>query len=79
VLFLSPIFFPTESLPEGFQPIVERFTPLGPILPSSKRLLFLGEMPDWSALGFYTLGAALVFWLGWTVYGRLAKGFADVV
>lgn len=79
VLFLSPIFFPTESLPENFQPIVERFTPLGPILPSSKRLLFLGELPDWSALGFYTLGASLVFAFGWFVYGRLARGFADVV
>lgn len=79
VLFLSPIFFPTSSLPSSIRPIVDKWTPLGAVLPSSKRLLFLGELPDLSVMALYSIGSVIVFAFGWFVYGRAAQGFADVV
>lgn len=78
-LFLSPIFYPLDALPEGLQPVIEFATPLGLILPASKELLFLGDVPDLLALAGYTAVAAIMFVSGWFVYGFASKGFSDVV
>ena len=79
ILFLSPIFFPASSLPASVQPWVENFGPLSVPLAASKDLLFLGEIPDLSSFMWYSLGSAIVFILGWRIYGLASKGFADVV
>jgi lipopolysaccharide transport system permease protein len=78
-LFLSPIFYPLESLPTGLQSIVEYATPLGLILPASKELLFLGQVPALLPLLGYAVAAAAIFMVGWMLYGVAAKGFSDVV
>ena len=79
ILFLSPIFFPSSSLPASVQPLVENLGPLSVPLTASKDLLFLGEIPDLSSLMWYSLGSAIVFILGWRIYGLASRGFADVV
>jgi len=78
-LFLSPIFYPLESLPTALQPIVEFATPLGVILPASKELLFLGQVPSLLPLLGYALAATALFMAGWWLYGVASRGFSDVV
>ncbi len=78
-LFLSPIFYPLEGLPEGLRPFVEFLTPLGLILPASKDLLFLGQIPPLVPLLGYAVVALAMLISGWFVYGVASKGFSDVV
>ncbi len=79
ILFLSPIFFASSALPSSVQPLVENVGPLSVPLTASKDLLFLGELPDLSSFMWYSVGAGLVFIVGWKIYGLAARGFADVV
>lgn len=78
-LFLSPIFYPIEGLPERMRSVVEYATPLGLILPASKKLLFLGELPAVLPLLGYSFAAAAILLIGSFVYGLAARGFSDVV
>ncbi|MGI9051850.1 MAG: ABC transporter permease [Ilumatobacteraceae bacterium] len=78
-LFLSPIFYPLDELPPNIRGAMEYLTPLGIILPASKKLLFLGEIPSlWPLVG-YAIVAVVVFVIGWSVYGVASRGFSDVV
>ena len=79
VLFLSPVFYPEDALPEALRPIVLALSPIGVVLPASKDLLFYGEIPPALPLVAYTAYACTVLALGWWVYGKASRGFADVV
>jgi lipopolysaccharide transport system permease protein len=78
LLFLSPIFYPAEALPEAFRPFLYA-NPLTLIIEQSRAVLLWGQMPDFSALLFYTIGAALVCLLGHRFFAFTRPGFADVV
>ena len=79
LFFLSPIFYPGSRLPSGLAALSEKFTPVGHVIVTSRRLLFVGELPLWRPTLLYCAGALLVFAFGWFVYGQAAKGFGDVV
>jgi lipopolysaccharide transport system permease protein len=79
VLFLSPVFYPETALPAALQPLVMLLSPIGVILPASKDLLFYGVMPDVLPLMIYSAVAVLLLISGYWVYGKAARGFADVV
>lgn len=79
VLFVSPIFFPPERLPEQVRHVSDWISPLVIPLTASKQLLFVGEFPDWAALGGYTAVAVALSVVGWKVYGVASRGFGDVV
>ena len=77
-MYLTPIFYPEETIPEGFRWLV-KFNPMAPLIRSYRRILLDGQMPDWSGLGF-TLGFAVVcFLFGYWWFERTKKAFADVI
>jgi len=78
LLFLSPVFFPLSSLPEKYRSLVA-LNPLSLIIEQAREVAIWGRMPDWSALGLYTLGACLVCWAGFWWFQKTRKGFADVL
>jgi lipopolysaccharide transport system permease protein len=79
ILFVSPIFFPPDRLPETMQSIVRWCTPLVQPLEASKDVLFLGEIPDAASSLLYSVAALVTFAVGWAIYGSASRGFADVV
>ena len=78
LLFVSPIFFPLDALPEAFRPLFLA-NPLTFVIEQSRGLLIWGTGPDWRALGFYYLLAFAVAWAGFYAFQRMRKGFADVI
>jgi ABC-type polysaccharide/polyol phosphate export permease len=42
-------------------------------------VLAVGSAPDWGLLGLSTLSATIVFLLGFRVFKRLEREFADIV
>ncbi|WP_116473693.1 ABC transporter permease [Zobellella maritima] len=78
LMFLSPIFYPAEALPEAYRKFIY-LNPLTIVIEQARDLLFWGRYPDWSILSAYTVVAALMAWLGFVWFQKTRKGFADVL
>lgn len=78
MLFVSPIFFPIERMPESLRGLVY-LNPISVIVDAVRAVVLFGEMPDWSALGLYTITALIVAQLGFWWFQRTRRGFADAL
>jgi lipopolysaccharide transport system permease protein len=78
LMFLSPIFYSGESLPEQYRQFL-LINPLTPAIEQARDVLFWGRVPDMATYLVYLLGAALVAWLGFVWFQKTRKGFADVL
>jgi len=77
-MFLSPLFYPVTAIPEKFRPLFY-LNPLTMLMGQARKVLILGELPDWTSLGIYTLGALAFAWFGFWWFQRTRRGFADVI
>jgi len=78
LMFLSPIFFPASALPESFRGYLF-LNPLTFIIEQARRVLVIGELPDWQGLGFCFLIYGVFSWVGFAWFQKTRKGFADVL
>lgn len=78
MLFLSPIFFSIEALPEWIRPFI-RLNPITVPVEQARDVAIFGRIPDWSMLALYALVAAAIAWLGYAFFQKTRKGFADVL
>lgn len=78
LMFLSPIFYPASALPEKYQHLL-MLNPLTPAIEYARDILFWGKLPDFTVLGIYFAGSALIAWLGFAWFQKTRKGFADVI
>ncbi|WP_239502974.1 ABC transporter permease [Stenotrophomonas maltophilia] len=78
LFFLSPIVYPTSSLPEQFRAWIW-FSPITYPVEQARKLLIFGEIPELSGW-FITMAAALVLLsVAFYVYQKTRRGFADVL
>lgn len=78
MLFLGPIFYSLEDVPEEYR----AFMYINPItfpVSQMRRLIMEEQMLDWAGLGKYVLVSLVIFYLGYFVFNRLRRGFADVL
>jgi len=78
LLFLSPIFYPVEAIPEKLRRFIY-LNPMTYIIEETRAVMILGDLPDWKALVWYFLGSLGCMWLGWIWFQMTRKGFADVI
>lgn len=78
MLFLSPVFYPLEAIPEDVRGIVA-LNPLGGTVEQVRRVLLFGQAPDWGLLGAQWSIAGLVAAAGYGWFRMLRRGFADVL
>lgn len=78
LLFVSPVFFPLSAIPEQFQFLV-LLNPLTFIIEQARSVLLFGQWPDITGLAIYTAISVMVMWLGFFVFQKMRKGFADVL
>lgn len=78
LVFLAPVMYPREAAPEAVRDWM-LLNPLTVPVEQVRRVLFLGEWPDATALGLYAAVALVVYFAGFAVFRRLMKGFADVL
>lgn len=78
LMFLSPIFYPIEALPEDFR-IYIYLNPLAFMMNQLRAITLFGELPDFGGLAMVTgVMFALFLFSGWW-FNKVKKGFADVV
>lgn len=78
LMFLSPVFYPVEAVPENFQAIMH-LNPLTYIIEDTRNVMIWGKSLDWFQWGFWTAISALIAWLGYAWFQKTRKGFADVL
>ncbi|SCZ75398.1 MULTISPECIES: ABC transporter permease [unclassified Pseudomonas] len=78
MMFLSPIFYSIDVLPEEYRPFFMA-NPLTPIIEQTRNVLFFGISPNFSILAVYFLGSILIGWTGFICFQKTRKGFADVL
>lgn len=77
-MFLSPLFYPIDAIPERFRTLFY-LNPLTLLIGEARKVSVLGEFPDWIGLGMYTIGALLFAAFGFWFFQRLKPGFSDVL
>lgn len=78
MMFLSPIFFPVQSLPTAVQSWVV-LNPLATPITLTHVVLLDGRWPDWSLWATHTAACLIVALAGAAFFRAVRKGFADVV
>ena len=79
MLFLGPIVYPFESIPEQLKVYVLWLNPLTIVVEQFRAVLLFGQMPDWQLLGMYTVLAGIMLWFGAWFFNKTRDGFADVI
>ena len=78
LLFLSPVLFPMELIPEQFRNLIY-LNPLTFIINQVRAVMLWGQPPDWFWLTVYSAVGVLVAWLGFCFFQYTRKGFCDVL
>ena len=78
LMFLAPVFYPVNAVPEWFRPFIMA-NPVTFIIEQAREVVVWGHSPDLLGLGIYTLIATLVAWAGFAWFQKTRKGFADVL
>jgi lipopolysaccharide transport system permease protein len=78
LLFLSPIFYPIDALPEVYRPFIQ-ISPLSFVVEQARDTMIWSKGIDWEGWWVYTGVSALVAWLGFAWFQKTRKGFADVL
>jgi len=78
LMFLTPIFFPVESLPVSVRGWMA-LNPLAEPITQTRAVLFGGVWPDWGPWSVHALACLVVALVGAVWFERVRRGFADVV
>ncbi len=78
LMFLSPIFYPLEAVPQSMQWIFY-FNPMTFPIEWIRMAINEGVFPPLSSIGTYAFFSFFVFVLGYKIFQSMRKGFSDVM
>ena len=78
LIFLSPVFYPLERVPESLQTLMQ-LNPLAVVVENGRRVLLWNTPPSMPALATMALLSIVVMQAGYTWFMKSKRAFADVV
>lgn len=78
MMFLSPVFYPIEALPESVRPWLQ-LNPLALVIEQTRGIVLFGQSPAWLPYLLCLGASALTALLGAYWFVRTRRGFADVL
>lgn len=78
LMFMSPIFYPIDALPERLR-VILLLNPLSLSIEQLRQVLFWNQVPDIGTWTIQLCVSAVVAWLGFAWFQKTRKGFADVL
>lgn len=78
LMFLSPVFYPVDALPDSIRRYVA-LNPLAFIIESAREVLIWGQLPNMGLLGLHLVGSLFVACLGFAWFQKTRAGFGDVL
>lgn len=78
LLFLTPVFYNLERVPEPYRAWL-RYNPLAGVIESARAAMMRGEWPGWSWWAASLAASALIAIGGYGFFSKSRRAFADVV
>jgi homopolymeric O-antigen transport system permease protein len=78
MMFLSPLFYPTEILPAELRNLIV-FNPISLPMEMARAAVLFGKFPNFVSLAIYSFVACAVTILGYMWFESTRKGFSDVL
>ena len=78
LLFLSPIFYPVDAVPESVRGLI-RLNPVGYMVDLVRGVLVFGRLPGLPGYALALVASLLLAWVGFWWFQKTRKGFADVL
>jgi lipopolysaccharide transport system permease protein len=78
MMFLSPIFYPLDSVPNAYK-IFILVNPITYEVEVIRDILIFGELPNLVSFSCYTIGSVLLSCIGFFWFQKTRRGFADVI
>jgi len=78
LFFITPIFYPVEAVPQAMR-VILNLNPLTVIVDSFRQTLLWGQALDWAAWGWWTGGLLIFAIVGYAMFMKSRRGFADVL
>ena len=78
LFFSAPVFYDAVQIPEQYRWVLF-LNPLTPVIINTRTIFFKQLPPDWHQTGISWLVCLIVFQLGFCIFMRLRRRFADVV
>lgn len=76
--YMTPIIYPISAVPVNFKPYII-WNPVYPITEGYRLLFFKAQLIDSWALTYTFLVSTLIFIIGYFIFSKLKKSFADVL
>lgn len=78
LLFLSPVFYPIDSLPESYRSAIA-FNPITLPILQLRDLMLWGSPINWSEWAGSMIVGVAIFYIGYWWFQKTRRGFADVL
>ena len=78
-LFLSPVVYPLSSIPEQWRDVYVVLNPVATAIDDLRLIMLHGEWPSWGTSALALGWSLLLLVLGYALFKRLERGFADRV
>jgi lipopolysaccharide transport system permease protein len=79
LLFLSPVFYSVNQLPENVRNVVVKVNPLASVIEAERNLVFNGVVPSVAFFVGFSLLSFLTAFAGYKFYRFASVGFSDVI
>lgn len=79
LLFISPVFFTVDRMPDQLRNIMLHANPLAALIHSSRQVLLWGEAPDMYFWIFHFCMSLAIFIVGYAFFRRLRSSFPAVL
>ena len=76
--YASPVTYPLTQVPEQWRPLYVAVNPAVGLMDAFRHVMTLGTAPNWGLLGISLVQTGVVATLGFLVFKRLERLFADV-
>jgi lipopolysaccharide transport system permease protein len=78
LVFLTPVFYPLGAVPAPWRTLMQ-LNPLAVFVDNARRVLLWDQPPDWWPLAIASVVGLIVMQLGYALFMRSKRGFAEVV
>lgn len=78
LFFMTPIVWQPSQIPAGYQWVLT-VNPLAPMIQNIRLIMLDGQMPSWPSFTWTTLFSLVIFQLGYALFMRSKRAFADVL
>lgn len=78
LFYATPILYTPNIFPDKIKWVID-INPLAHLINAYRDIFYYKTMPNFLSLGIVALVSVVVFWLGYAIFEKLQKGFAEEV